>query len=798
MKKLRQYVAMAAALMIISVAPANITYADEITDSANGEKFSITGDDKEELSRRLEEITTGIREDEVVEDTVENYTNQHEDSDDVEDLEIADEGIATIDNQSSVTITGSNITRNSMELLWNDTDYSNSNYTVMVYATKSTSPSYGTDSKVLTVSNTNSVELTDLVSGMTYKIVLYKNGQVIAENTVTTLPDFVVFVGESLYKDSSLKSALDTYVQDLRYNEGLGAEIVRVSKTEGDISGSDGIYKLVSPQEVKDVVRNRYADGNGAQGFVIIGSGEDIPTAVIESTKEDSSEKWPSDLYFADMDGSWKDTDSDGMFEDSEADDQRYTPELYFGRINSNGLATTTEEQVNYITEYLDRVHNYRTIGDNLSSAAKGKALSFNDANFDNFIDPMPAYSKIFKNIRFMRDPNETSYDNLKDAFNEGYEVINLDIHSNYMLHQIHLSDDEQDTYKDYYIGDFVKDLVPGAPKFNLMDMYCCSGCKFENRGVAVNNLGAYYLFTSNTGLNIAGSTGTFGPWLDNNFYDKFSSNYSVGESFKNFLINQDVLEESQSKAILLGDPTIKYRVNKLDNATPYVITDLSGDIDIYKTSEFVYAKSGEEFAITAYDNDSNDQVYFDFGKTLPQDTTTRQDGRTIYLTFPDKSTSKNNEYKITMNVFNKNADGEKINNYKESFTVKVDQPFEYRATMAIHDKNGSLGYKGDPWRYVVYYENPSKDNYITYNKVTVDEEGKYDVKVNYVEGAGQNAFIGLLGDGYKQYINFFADSTQQTAKLWLKKGENSINISANTDAGLPPMESLYVKKAEY
>lgn len=87
---------------------------------------------------------------------------------------------------------------------------------------------------------------------------------------------FLVLVGESLYEDSEVNRSLNTYTNDIK-NEGISSEVIRISKTEGSVDGSGGVYNCTKPQDVKNLIRDRYE--NGAEGFVIIGSGEDIPTA---------------------------------------------------------------------------------------------------------------------------------------------------------------------------------------------------------------------------------------------------------------------------------------------------------------------------------------------------------------------------------------------------------------------------------------------------------------------------------------------------------------------------------------
>ena len=100
-------------------------------------------------------------------------------------------------------------------------------------------------------------------------------------------PDFLILVGESVYSD--IKDNLDIYMADILKEQGLKSEVIRISRTieSGDVN------KCTKPQEVKEIIKRKYNNGNGAKGFVIIGSGNDIPSAFVSGV--------PSDLYFADM-----------------------------------------------------------------------------------------------------------------------------------------------------------------------------------------------------------------------------------------------------------------------------------------------------------------------------------------------------------------------------------------------------------------------------------------------------------------------------------------------------------------
>ncbi|MBN2384462.1 hypothetical protein JXQ70_16430 [bacterium] len=132
----------------------------------------------------------------------------------------------------------------------------------------------------------------------------------------------------------SIQPALAMYQQDLLAE---GYSVVTATVSGGTAA------------EIKAWIRSEY--NSGSEGVVLIG---DITAAWAEV----SGDVFPSDLFYMDLDGLWRDMDNDGDYEVHDAGFGDEGPELYVARIYAHTLdyapeATMTEA-------YLTKSHDYK------------------------------------------------------------------------------------------------------------------------------------------------------------------------------------------------------------------------------------------------------------------------------------------------------------------------------------------------------------------------------------------------------------------------------------------------------
>lgn len=142
-----------------------------------------------------------------------------------------------------------------------------------------------------------------------------------------------ILVNETLYP--KIKTNLDQYQSDLEM-EGYSIFLQQVSGG--------------TPEEIKSWVKERYQ--TGITGILFVG---DITAAWAEV----SGDQFPCDLFYMDLDGTWQDTNGDGVYETHTAGSGDMGPEVYVARIYASTLDYDTE--ANMVNDYFTKVHAYRT-----------------------------------------------------------------------------------------------------------------------------------------------------------------------------------------------------------------------------------------------------------------------------------------------------------------------------------------------------------------------------------------------------------------------------------------------------
>jgi hypothetical protein len=161
-----------------------------------------------------------------------------------------------------------------------------------------------------------------------FSTVEYRTSNVFLNNA-----SLAILVDETLYP--AISTSLAQYLVDL----DLDGYTVFVQQVSGG-----------TPEEIKAWVQDRYADGY--QGILFIG---DITAAWAEV----SGDQFPSDLFYMDLDGTWEDTNADGVYEVHQAGTGDMGPEVYVGRIYAATL--NYDSEANMVNDYFTKAHAYRT-----------------------------------------------------------------------------------------------------------------------------------------------------------------------------------------------------------------------------------------------------------------------------------------------------------------------------------------------------------------------------------------------------------------------------------------------------
>jgi len=147
---------------------------------------------------------------------------------------------------------------------------------------------------------------------------------------------FCVLVNSSLY--GSIQSSLDQYVMDLT---GEGYEVEVYTSSGGN------------PEDLRSFLQGKYA--LGLNGCLLVG---DLPIAWYEIYMETGWwDNFPFDLYYMDLNGTFEDTTSNGVYDSHTGD---VSPEIWVGRLTASPLTFDGADEVSLLQNYFQKNHLYR------------------------------------------------------------------------------------------------------------------------------------------------------------------------------------------------------------------------------------------------------------------------------------------------------------------------------------------------------------------------------------------------------------------------------------------------------
>jgi hypothetical protein len=141
-----------------------------------------------------------------------------------------------------------------------------------------------------------------------------------------------LLINEDIYPD--ITSSISQYISDI--------ELLGYSPEIYSIKGG-------TPEIIKLWIKGQYQ--SGSTGIVMIGD-------IIAAWAEISGSQFPCDLYYMDLDGTWTDSNGDGIYDKHESGSGDMAPEIYVGRIYASSLTYETDAVM--LNDYFSKVHRYR------------------------------------------------------------------------------------------------------------------------------------------------------------------------------------------------------------------------------------------------------------------------------------------------------------------------------------------------------------------------------------------------------------------------------------------------------
>ncbi len=379
-------------------------------------------------------------------------------------------------------------------------------------------------------------------------------------NNFLTERKFLIIVSNPLYQTGLITDDLSIYQEDL-LTEGWGSTLITINKN----IDPNADYFCHNETDLKDVIRNYYLQGH--EGFVIIGSPNDIPT-VWWKLKIDGTAVCPTDLYYADMDD-WIAKDGDiYMSYDSSGNfvGQNFAPELFYGRITAGVISTTQEEEALKVASYLEKIHQYRSRGSNLTREQQNRTLHFANDGYIIYKEPS-VFFKTVTNSYVIYDLNLSNPMKLAKELERGYKFVSVTTHSNPRAHTMEIWEEGERKS-----GDFSLALLNSInPKVHYVHLFACSAGRFTEE-----NFGATYIFNNEYTYNVTAPTGPWGFNPDSIFRNELNNGMPIGIALKNY-IHRNITNKGEMgwpKGILHGDPLIKYESN-ITSTPPFLKTTL-------------------------------------------------------------------------------------------------------------------------------------------------------------------------------------------------------------------------------
>jgi hypothetical protein len=249
-------------------------------------------------------------------------------------------------------------------------------------------------------------------------------------------------------------------------------------------------------------------------GCVLIG---DIPVAwyeVDDDFYEYGYAEFPCDLFLMDIDGQWRDTDGNEIYDLHQDGSGDRMPEIFVGRIDGSRMEGN---EIEILDRYFDKNHEYW----NGDIYLHHYGLTYTEDDWSVYSDMQNDISYLYKsNYEAVSAPATDRDDYLDNRLkNIIYEYIQLACHSSSNAHYF--------TRNGILTSNQVRNTPPSGLSFNL---FCCSALRFTDH----NCLGGSYIFNQGQkALSVVGSTKTGSMLEFRFFYQSLSAGNPLGTALK-------------------------------------------------------------------------------------------------------------------------------------------------------------------------------------------------------------------------------------------------------------------------
>jgi len=318
-----------------------------------------------------------------------------------------------------------------------------------------------------------------------------------------------------------------------------------------------------SPEDVRGFINARRDElsigGHSLAGCLLVG---DIPAAWYEMLTEwdpgvFTPEEFPIDLFYMDLDGTWTDADTDGLYDDHTGD---VAPEIWIGRIKADDMAEPEDE---LIENYFDKNHAYRTG----SLSLPHRALEYVDEDWaggGTIWDP--SLENAYSSVTLVEDAstNAANYQAQLTTVG-GWSFVHLMCHGSPARHTFKVPDPGPPpamVWDGRFYGYHTTPLPADTYSYEIEDplvffynLFVCSGARFTE----TNYLAGWCIFTDTYGLAAVASTKTGSMRAFSTFYTTLGNGFTMGTAFQNwFATHGESSRPWYYGMAFIGDPTLR------------------------------------------------------------------------------------------------------------------------------------------------------------------------------------------------------------------------------------------------
>lgn len=342
-------------------------------------------------------------------------------------------------------------------------------------------------------------------------------------------PLVMVIANSSIY--AAIRPSLNQYAVDVE-NEGFSVSIIETNQLPNKTS--NGIKAYLQKALNQDLI-----------GALFIG---DIPEAWFKV----GDRKLPTDMYYRDLNGYWRDLDGDGIYDEHSGE---ISPEIWVGRLKASTIAC---DEASLLKNYFIKNHRYR---DASRILPWWRTLAYiDDDGVDWAEEAKMSLSQVSTDITLVTDSavtNAQDYkEKLKDPF--GYEWVYLMCHGSFDYHTfiVHGKQRAGTVFSWEY-----RSIDPRALFYIF---FTCLAARYTEQDYLTGSA----VFTDTYGLLAIGATDKMFSTSLRRFFAVLSEGKSIGTAFQEWFLEQhEISSQLQEKLdsqfifyglTITGDPTLK------------------------------------------------------------------------------------------------------------------------------------------------------------------------------------------------------------------------------------------------